>query len=267
MRADLYLVNAGLVASRERAKKLIASGLVCCDGKVLTKPSDEIAPGEHDWKISDPQKYVGRGGEKLEAALTAFGIRAEGKVALDIGASTGGFTDCLLQRGAVYVYAVDVGTGQLAKKLRDDPRVISIEHCNARELTSRMLGERVDLIAMDVSFISATYILPRFPELLKESGEAVCLVKPQFEVGRERLCKGGIVKEPAARADAIRRVADAGRAAGLFPIGLICSPITGGDGNVEFLIHFTKHLDPRPVLVDEQRIKEVTDNRKEGEQC
>ena len=267
MRADLYLVDAGLATSRERAKKLISAGLVRCDGNVLKKPSDEISPGKHDWKISDPQKYVGRGGEKLEAALTSFGIRAAGKTALDIGASTGGFTDCLLQSGAVYVYAVDVGVGQLAKKLQDDPRVISIEHCNARELTTGMIGEKVDLIVMDVSFISATYILPRFPELLRETGEAVCLVKPQFEVGRERLGKGGIVKDPGARADAIKRVADAGRSVGLFPVGLIRSPITGGDGNVEFLLHFIKKTDPNRPLVDEQWIAKVTENRKEGEQC
>ena len=267
MRADLYLVEAGLIPSRERAKKMIESGRVICDGKLLKKPSEEILPGEHDWKISDPQKYVGRGGEKLEAAMEAFGIRAAGKTSLDIGASTGGFTDCLLQTGAIYVYAVDVGVGQLAKKLREDPRVVSIEHCNARELTSEMLGSKVDLIVMDVSFISATYILPRFPELLRERGEAVCLIKPQFEVGRERLGKGGIVKDPAAHADAIRRVADSGRVAGLFPVGLIKSPITGGDGNIEFLIHFTRNNDPDIRLVDESQIREVTEPRKEEEQC
>ncbi len=263
MRADLYLVADGIVPSRERARKLIAAGGVCCDGKLLKKPSEEILPGEHQWEISDQQKFVGRGGEKLEAAMEAFDISADRKTAVDIGASTGGFTDCLLQRGAIRVYAVDVGVGQLAKKLRDDPRVTSMEHCNARNLTAEMVGERVDLIVMDVSFISATYILPCFPELLKETGEAVCLIKPQFEVGRERLGKGGIVKDPAARADAIRRVLEAGCAVGLSPIGLIRSPIAGGDGNVEFLIHFTKHTGSSVRLVTQTRIRAVTENRKE----
>ena len=263
MRADSFLAAEGLVPSRERARKLIAAGTVRCDGILLRKPSEEILPGAHIWEINDPRRFVGRGGEKLDAAMDSFGIDADGKTALDVGASTGGFTDCLLQRGAARVCAVDVGVGQLDEKLRKDPRVTSMERCNARNLTPGMIGGPVDLIVMDVSFISATYILPRFRDLLKDGGEAICLIKPQFEVGRERIGKGGIVKDPAARTFAVERVADAGRAAGLFPVGLIVSPIAGGDGNIEFLIHFCREVKPDCRLLDGEIIRNVTENRKE----
>lgn len=258
MRADAYLVANGYIGGREHAKALILAGCVTVDGKVLKKASDPIAEElPHEVIVNDPQKYVGRGGLKLEAALDAFGIDPSGMTALDIGASTGGFTDCLLQRGARHVYAVDAGAGQLAEKLRNDPRVTSMEHLNARELTRDIIPERVDLIVMDVSFISATYILPRFPDLLRPDGTAVCLIKPQFEVGKERIGKGGIVKDPAAHRYAVERVTDAGRSVGLIPTGLISSPIEGGDGNREFLVRFSG-TDPEGRAVNEAQIRAVT---------
>ncbi len=240
MRADVYLTENGYAVSRRRAQELIAQGLVSVDGKTLTKASADIKEGEHDIRMGqDPLRYVGRGGQKLEAALAAFGLDVRECVALDIGASTGGFTDCLLQHGAAHVCAVDAGYGQLSPKLLQDARVRSLEKTNARELTLEQIGgERVDVIVMDVSFISATYILPRFRELLKEGGHAVCLIKPQFEVGRASLAKGGIVKDPSAHRAAVERVCAAAEQVGLETVEVIPSPIVGGDGNREFLAHF-----------------------------
>lgn len=241
MRADVFLTENGYVSSRQRAKKLIEEGGVTVDGKLIKKPSEDILEAEHTVAVSDAQRYVGRGGQKLEAALRAFGLDITNDRALDIGASTGGFTDCLLQSGAAEVVAVDAGEGQLAKKLRDDARVHCIEHLNARNIDLSDIGDRaVDLIVMDVSFISATYIIPRFEALLNEGGEAICLVKPQFEVGRSMLGKGGIVKDPVAHRFAIERVIQSGAENGLVPVGLIPSPICGGDGNREFLVHFKR---------------------------
>ena len=236
MRLDVYLAETGKARSRARAKELIDGGCVTVDGRVVTKPSYDLGDAEHEIIVLDELAYVSRGGLKLEAALKCFGMDVFGKRALDIGASTGGFTDCLLQFGASSVCAVDAGQGQLAPKLINDARVRSFERMNARELTSDDMGGRFDLIVMDVSFISATYILPRFSELLEPAGEAVVLIKPQFEVGRAFLGKGGVVRDPAAHRAAIDRVFDAARTAGQTPIGLIPSPIEGGDGNREFLV-------------------------------
>ncbi len=258
MRADSYLTAQGYAPSRQRAKTLIESGNVTVDGRTLRKPAEEIDETRaHTVAVNDTQKYVGRGGYKLEGALDAFGIDVSGVFALDIGASTGGFTDCLLQRGAARVVAVDAGAGQLAKKLCEDSRVRSIEHFNAREIKTDTVGGRVDLIVMDVSFISATYILPRFFDLLLPEGEAICLVKPQFEVGRAMLGKGGIVKDPAAHRFAIERVATCAVQSGLLPIGLIPSPISGGDGNREFLIRLKK-TDREIIPIGPAEIRRVT---------
>lgn len=208
MRADVFLTEEGYVSSRQRARSLIERGLVTVDGVCIRKPSQPISDGKHTVLVNDDLPYVGRGGLKLEAALKAFSVSVEGVEALDIGASTGGFTDCLLQQGAARVWAVDSGAGQLADKLARDPRVTSLEHTNARDLTPEQIGGMpVDLIVMDVSFISATYILPRFTALLKPNGRAICLIKPQFEVGRSLLGKGGVVKDPQAH-----RYAEIGRA-------------------------------------------------------
>lgn len=249
MRADLYLTGNGYAPSRQRARTMIEAGNVTIDGIAVKKPSQEIADGTHTVSVTDVIPYVGRGGLKLEAALDAFLINPSDWTALDVGASTGGFTDCLLQRGAKKVYAIDAGEGQLAQKLREDPRVIVREHLNGRELDrSHLCGEQVDLIVMDVSFISATYILPRFPLALKRGGYAVCLIKPQFEVGKDMIGKGGIVKDRGAHRYAIERVCDCAQSLSLMPIGLIPSPIKGGDGNREFLVCFQFDTNERPLL-------------------
>lgn len=242
MRADVYLTEHGYTPSRQRAKALIEEGNVLVDGKPLTKPSQALE-GAHTVEIRNALPYVSRGGLKLAAALDAFGLSVDGLTAVDIGASTGGFTDCLLQRGATRVWAVDSGVGQLVPALREDPRVVSLEQTNARELSLDMLaGTPVDLAVMDVSFISATYLIPRFPAVLREGASAVCLIKPQFEVGRELIGKGGIVKDARAHRLAVERVLDAGIGVGMTPVGLIASPVTGGDGNREFLVHFINQI-------------------------
>ena len=258
MRADLYLVEQGYVQSRQRARNLIESGCVTIDGKTVRKPALAVSDGAHEVVVRDELRYVGRGGLKLEAALDRFGLDVTGKRALDVGASTGGFTDCLLQRGAQSVCAVDAGVGQLAPSLLSDPRVTSLEHKNARELTLEEIGGIcADLIVMDVSFISATYILPQFPSLLAPNGDAVILIKPLFEVGRAMLGKGGIVKDPRAHRAAVERVIGAGEALGLSAVDLLPSPITGGDGNREFLIHFT-HREKCERRVTEATLLAVT---------
>ena len=239
MRADVFLTAGGYVPSRRRAQVLIERGAVRVDGMTVTKASAEVREElPHLVEIVETERYVSRGGEKLEAALDTFGIDPEGLDCLDIGASTGGFTDCLLQRGARHVTAVDAGEGQLAPKLRLDARVTSIEHCNARNLTVSDVGDRADLIVLDVSFISQTYILPRVPELRRAHGVYIGLVKPQFEAGKSAVGKGGIVKDPSDRLFAARRVFDCGVSLGLVPVGFIPSPIKGGDGNREYLICF-----------------------------
>lgn len=261
MRADVFLTEGGYVQSRQRAKTLIESGCVTIDGVSITKASTLIEAGEHAVEIEDRIRYVGRGGLKLEGALDAFKIDPREMRALDVGASTGGFTDCLLSRGAAYVYAVDAGEGQLAQRLARDPRVCSIERFNARELELQTVGgEEVDLIVMDVSFISATYIMPRFPALLREGGHAVVLIKPQFEVGRSGIGKGGIVKDVRAHREAVERVLDAGIGLGLIPVGLIVSPVMGGDGNREFLVDFIRMSDVERRISAED-IRRVTGAR------
>ena len=255
MRIDLFLTEKGYVPSRKKAQMLIEEGKVSVDGRIVQKSSQQLGDGEHTVEIaqSDEVRYVGRGGLKLEAALDAFGIDASGKIALDIGASTGGFTDCLLCRGAKKVYAVDAGVGQLAKSLLANPSVISIEKLNARNLLPEHINNTcVDLIVMDVSFISATYIIPQFPALMTERGEAVCLVKPQFEVGRSMIGKGGIVRDKTAHVDAIKRVCASAEIVGLSPIALIPSPIEGGDGNREFLLHLVRQTTSVKVLTAQQ---------------
>ncbi len=257
MRADLYLFDNGYAPSRQRARLMIEEGTVTIDGARITKPAQQIADGAHQVQVEDPLLYVSRGGLKLEAALDAFRLDVTNLRALDIGASTGGFTDCLLQRGASRVYAVDAGDGQLSKKLMEDARVLSVEHLNARELSlAHIENEPVDIIVMDVSFISSTYIIPRFPTLLRPEGIAVSLIKPQFEVGKEKLGKGGIVKDPAAHIYAIERVCSCAESVGMSPIALITSPITGGDGNREFLVCFTMCSNP-PCKINASDIRHV----------
>lgn len=251
MRADLYLVREGVAQSRETARRSIEAGLVVLDGKPVKKPSEPVDETEpHEIVFSDPLRYVSRGGLKLEGALNAFSMDVRGLSCVDIGASTGGFTDCLLQRGAARVCAVDSGHGQLAAKLCADPRVVSLEGKNARDLLPEDLPFVPQLAVMDVSFISQTLILPRIAALLPPDGLAVTLIKPQFEAGKAALGKGGIVRSADDRRFAVRRVLAAASECGLYARRLCDSPIEGGDGNREYLVLLSRQpgvLPPRDL--------------------
>jgi len=236
-RLDLLLVERGLVESREKGQALILAGEVLVNGQKVDKPGHAV-PSDSKIELAEQPRYVGRGGLKLEAALDHFRILVAGKVCLDIGSSTGGFTDCLLQRGAARVYAIDVGTGQLDWKLRNDSRVIVREQMNARYLSANEVPEPIDLAVCDVSFISITMILPVLPNLLAKSGEMVILVKPQFELERHHVGKGGIIRDSALHQQACGRVDDAVRLLG-FQTAIIPSPVLGAEGNQEFLLYAT----------------------------
>lgn len=234
-RVDRLLVDRGMAESREKAQALIMAGEVLIDGRKAQKPGETV-PVSSQLEVLARPRFVGRGGIKLQFALEHFKINPAGQVCLDIGASTGGFTDCLLQNGAVRVHAVDVGHGQFDWKLRNDPRVVVYEGLNARHLTFEQIGEAVDLAVCDVSFISATLILPAIVPLLKPDGQMVVLVKPQFEAGKEQVGKGGIVRDPAVRQEALERVAASVVTLG-FTWAAIDSPIPGAEGNREILLH------------------------------
>ncbi|WP_367875177.1 TlyA family RNA methyltransferase [Luteolibacter sp. Populi] len=234
-RVDALLVARGLCDSREQAKRLVLAGEVRSGDRTLDKPSTKVAE-DAPLEIKEKPRYVGRGGLKMEGALATFGISPEDWTCLDIGASTGGFTDCLLQHGAVKVHAIDVGTNQLAYKLRIDPRVVVKEQFNARGLSIKDIGERVRFIVMDLSFISLTKILPAAFSVLEEGGSIVCLIKPQFELEREDIGKGGIVRDPALHDRAVEKIRKfVTEELSREWKGLIDSPITGTDGNREFL--------------------------------
>ena len=239
MRADVFLTEHGYAESRTRASRLIDCGCVTIDGKTISKASTDISDGEHEVVISNTDRYVGRGGLKLEAALNSFEIDVCGKRCIDVGASTGGFTDCLLQNGAREVYAVDSGRGQLHKSLISDKRVVNIEGYNARELSKVDFGT-FDIAVMDVSFISQTLIHPALSLILPSKSYFISLIKPQFEAGRAAIGKNGIVKSEKDREKAINRVIDSAHSCGFRTIGLIVSPIKGGDGNIEYLACFEK---------------------------
>ena len=239
MRLDVYLAENGYADSRQRAKLLITESCVSVNGKVITKPAFDVEENDLVDVSGDPVGYISRGALKLKAAFEAFGLDACGKIAIDVGASTGGFTEYLLERGAKKVYAVDSGSDQLAKKLRDDKRVVSMEKYNARNLLPTDFAEPIDVAVMDVSFISQTLIIPSLASVLTEKAFFVSLVKPQFEAGREAVGKGGIVKSAVARAMSVKKVVDCALNNGFSFCGLIKSPITGGDGNVEYLACFS----------------------------
>jgi 23S rRNA (cytidine1920-2'-O)/16S rRNA (cytidine1409-2'-O)-methyltransferase len=242
-RLDTVLVERGLAATRERARALILAGQVRINGQTANKAGAAVPPEATVTLDAPDHPYVGRGGIKLAHALDEFGLSPAGKAVLDIGASTGGFTDVLLQRGAAVVVALDVGHGQLDWKLRNDPRVVVLERTNARTLTPEQLPERVRQFAMvtvDVSFISLRQILPVIPPLLEPGGDVITLVKPQFEAGREDVGKGGIVRDVEVQQRVVEAVTTAAAQLGLTRAGLIESPITGMEGNREFLIHLRR---------------------------
>jgi 23S rRNA (cytidine1920-2'-O)/16S rRNA (cytidine1409-2'-O)-methyltransferase len=236
-RADLAVVAQGLAPSREKARALILAGEVLAGDRRVEKAGELVDEGEELRLKSAPMPYVSRGGLKIAHALDTFGVDPGGLVALDVGASTGGFTDCLLQRGAVRVYCVDVGHGQLDWKIASDARVRIFDRVNVRLAPPDLLPEKVDVIVIDVSFISLRLVLPRLLAFAKPGAPVVALVKPQFEVGRPDVGKGGIVRDEAARARALDEVRAAAVALGYEARGDTVSPITGGKGNVEFLIH------------------------------
>jgi 23S rRNA (cytidine1920-2'-O)/16S rRNA (cytidine1409-2'-O)-methyltransferase len=241
-RLDQLVVERGLAPSRERAQALILAAHVLVDGHPVTKAGVKIDEQADVTLVAPDHPYVGRGGLKLAHALDAFHIDVAGRNALDIGASTGGFTDVLLQRGATRVVALDVGHGQLDWKLRNDPRVVVIENFNARHLMPADLPGPVDFVCIDVSFISLRQILPVVPPLLRPAADIVALVKPQFEAGRDEVRKG-VIRDPAVHARVLEEVAAAAAAAGLASLGSDTSPITGQKGNVEFLLHL-RQADP-----------------------
>jgi 23S rRNA (cytidine1920-2'-O)/16S rRNA (cytidine1409-2'-O)-methyltransferase len=235
VRLDVMLAERGLAESREKAQALVLAGEVLVNGVKALKPGQGVS-AEADLQVLQRPLYVGRGGLKLAAAIDRFAIHVADRVCMDVGASTGGFTDCLLQHGAVRIHAVDVGAGQLDWKLRTDSRVVLHEHINARYLRSEDIGEPVDLAVCDVSFISVTLILPAILPILQPSGEMVILVKPQFEVGREQVGKGGIVRDPELHRAACERVESAVRRMS-YKTDIIESPILGAEGNKEFLLY------------------------------
>lgn len=240
-RLDVLIHNLGLAVSREKASSLIMSGIVYVNGVKVDKPGTKLPPDSKIEIRGDALPYVSRGGLKLEKALKEFGLTLEGKVALDIGASTGGFTDCMLQNGAVKVFAVDVGYGQLAWSLRTDSRVVCMERTNIRYVTPEAIGEYADFASIDVSFISLTKVLPAVKLLLKENGELVCLIKPQFEAGREKVGKKGVVRDKQVHIEVIDRIIEFCRNEMNFSIqGLSYSPIKGPEGNIEYLLYLAR---------------------------
>jgi 23S rRNA (cytidine1920-2'-O)/16S rRNA (cytidine1409-2'-O)-methyltransferase len=237
VRIDQLLVDRELAESRAKAQALVLAGQVLADEQKVDKPGRRVSPESAIRLLGQPQKFVSRAGFKLEAALQHFGVDVTGKTCLDVGASTGGFTDCLLQRGAAKVYAVDVGTNQLHWKLRQDPRVEVREKVNARYLAKETVPEPCAFACMDVSFISASLVIPAVVGALAPDAEMIVLAKPQFEAGKGEVGKGGVVRDPAIRLAAAGKVAGALSAAGFEKIETMESPLPGAEGNIEFLIH------------------------------
>jgi len=237
-RIDKLLFERGLAPSRERAQALVMAGCVLVNETPAAKPGQLVDPEAAIRIRGEDHPYVGRGGVKLAAALEAFGVDAKGKICMDVGASTGGFTDCLLKHGAARVYAIDVGYGQLAHAIATDPRVVVLERQNIRTIDPALIPEPIAIAAIDVSFISLELVFPHVDRLLAPDASVIALVKPQFEVGRELVGKGGIVRDPASHELAVAKVRAAGEAQGWRCAGVIESPILGAKGNREFLIHF-----------------------------
>ena len=250
-RLDVLLVNRNLAESREKAKAIIMSGIVYVDGqkedKAGTMFEDTVSLEVRGHTLA----YVSRGGLKLEKAMTHFGVTLNGKICMDVGASTGGFTDCMLQNGAVKVYSVDVGHGQLAWKLRNDERVVCMEKTNIRYVTPEDIPDRIQFASIDVSFISLTKVLGPVKELLTEDGQIVCLIKPQFEAGREKVGKKGVVREKSTHLEVIESVIDFAKSIGFGILNLEFSPIKGPEGNIEYLLYLQNH----PELADEKGVE------------
>jgi 23S rRNA (cytidine1920-2'-O)/16S rRNA (cytidine1409-2'-O)-methyltransferase len=244
IRLDALLCEKGLAASREKARAMIMAGEVQIEGKTTDKPGIKVRPDAEITITAVRQPYVSRGGLKLEGAIRDFQLDFSGRTVLDVGASTGGYTDCALQHGAVKVFALDVGYGQLDWTLRNDPRVVVWERTNIRYFKPQDLGDKVDIITMDVSFISTTLIFPVLKELLHEHGEIVSLIKPQFEAGREKVGRNGVIKDPQVHTEVLDHCITAAQAEGLNCIGITYSPIMGPKGNIEYFIHLRFEAEP-----------------------
>ena len=257
-RLDALLVKRNLVQSRERAKTTIMAGLVLVDGQKVDKAGTMVKPEAEIRVLGNTLPYVSRGGLKLEKAIREFGVSLRGKVAADIGASTGGFTDCMLQNGAVKVFAIDVGYGQLAWSLRTDERVVNMERTNVRNVTPDQLGQPVDLASIDVAFISLEKVLPSVREMLQPEGEIVALIKPQFEAGREKVGKKGVVREPTVHEEVIFRVLALARQMELTPKALTYSPVKGPEGNIEYLVWLAKGASAADGVTDELVVSVVS---------
>ena len=242
-RLDVLLVKRNLAESREKAKAVIMSGIVYVDGQKEDKAGSMFDETANVEVRGTTLKYVSRGGLKLEKAMTHFGVTLEGKICMDVGASTGGFTDCMLQNGAVKVYSVDVGHGQLAWKLRNDERVVCMEKTNIRYVTPEDVADKINFSSIDVSFISLTKVLGPVKELLSDDGQIVCLIKPQFEAGREKVGKHGVVRDSAVHLEVIEKVIDFAISIGFEVLNLEFSPVKGPEGNIEYLLHLQKHTE------------------------
>ena len=256
-RADIVLFEKGLVDSREKGKRIIMEGSVFIGNERVSKPGDKVDEDSHIYIKDNPIKYVSRGGLKLEKAINDFGLNLEDFIAMDIGSSTGGFTDCMLQEKAAKVYAVDVGYGQLDWSLRQDPRVVVMERTNIRNITRDDIDDDLDFISIDVSFISLKLVLPVAQSLMKDQAELIALIKPQFEAGKDKVGKNGIVREKAIHVEVINSIVESLTEIGLGPKNLSFSPITGAKGNIEFLIHAVKNSDN---LVDSHMINDIVDS-------
>lgn len=251
IRLDQYLHQNGMVQSRERAKALIMAGIVYVNEEKSDKPGNQIAEDAKVEIRGDDLRYVSRGGLKLEKAMQSFPLTPSGKICMDIGASTGGFTDCMLQNGALKVYAVDVGYGQLAWKLRCDERVVNMERTNIRHVTREVLADEIEFFSVDVSFISLKHIFPVAAAITVDDAQGVCLVKPQFEAGKEKVGKKGVVREAATHRDVIVAAAQHAVQNGFSVLGLSYSPIKGPEGNIEFLLHVRKSAAPQMLSPEE----------------
>ena len=239
-RLDILIVNKGLAASREKAKAIIMSGIVYVDGQKEDKAGSMFEETANIEVRGATLKYVSRGGLKLEKAMTHFGVELKDKICMDVGSSTGGFTDCMLQNGAVKVYAVDVGHGQLDWKLRNDPRVVCMEKTNIRYVTQEDIADKINFSSIDVSFISLTKVLGPVKALLADDGQIVCLIKPQFEAGREKVGKKGVVREKSTHLEVIEKVIEFAVSIGFEILNLEYSPIKGPEGNIEYLLYLHK---------------------------
>ena len=250
-RLDVLLVKKNLIQSRERAKTTIMAGMVIVDGNKIDKAGTMVKENADIRVLGNQIPYVSRGGLKLEKAIKEFGVELKGKVTADIGASTGGFTDCMLQNGAVKVFAIDVGYGQLAWSLRTNERVVNMERTNVRNVTPEDIGQLIDLASIDVAFISLEKVLPAVKAMLKPDGQVVALIKPQFEAGKEKVGKKGVVRDPKVHLEVIHKVIDTAREMEFVTKELTFSPVKGPEGNIEYLVWLTKDKEAADNVTDE----------------